>query len=432
MSMASKQYAALAFDAYYKPPETGEKSKPVAIGGASYKRLSYMDSPSGYQGILYQRLDTNELIVAHRGTEPRRELISDGLLADGGMVATRHNTQAADAIEFTQHALEYAKKISKDGKVPEVTVAGHSLGGTLAQVTAHHFDLEGETFNAYGAVSLHRRISEGGHDLVNHVMAGDPVSAASQHYGQVRLYATHQEIATLQRAGYDHHHGGLNVRNPLSAASGLVMASHSMNNLLPEDEQGKPHHAVLEDPAARQLAQHHAPMIARYRDDVASLRLGMTLGARGWGGLLQDGIEALRGPLAPGAGRDSIGVPTWSEHMQRLHDPKAHGAASQDQGWHVPLRVSGESLQSAPAAPVSLHDDPAAFLDRMLAAAQSGDRTTFRQMTQALANEEPGRALRAQAIATVDQQQAAQQALQAQQQADRQQQEMGRDTARAR
>jgi putative lipase involved disintegration of autophagic bodies len=41
---------------------------------------------------------------------------------------------------------------------PQVTVTGHSLGGALAQITSHHFNVKGETFNAYGAVSLSYRI----------------------------------------------------------------------------------------------------------------------------------------------------------------------------------------------------------------------------------------------------------------------------------
>ncbi|KGE50277.1 DUF6792 domain-containing protein, partial [Xanthomonas axonopodis] len=158
MSMTSQQYAALAYDVYSAPKEVGPNSKPVDIGGAPYQRLAYVDRPSGYQGILYKRMDTGELVVAHRGTEFDSQMLRDGLAADGGMVVTRHNAQVADAIEFTKHALEYAEKIGKGSKVPHVTVTGHSLGGDLAQVTAHHYGLQGETFNAYGAVSLDRRI----------------------------------------------------------------------------------------------------------------------------------------------------------------------------------------------------------------------------------------------------------------------------------
>ncbi|MCW0392237.1 MULTISPECIES: hypothetical protein [Xanthomonas] len=339
MSMTTSQYAALANDVYKKPPETGERSKPVDIGGVSYKRLSYMDSASGYQGILYQRLDTKELIVAHRGSEFDRQPWRDGLVADGGMVATRHNAQAADAIEFTRHALETAKQIGQYTNAHDVTVVGHSLGGGLAEITAHHFGLKGETFNGYGAVSLDRRIPEGGNAVINHVMAGDPVSAASRHYGQVRVYATEQEIAALERTGYDDQGSGL--RNPISAAKGLVTDSHTIYNFLPTDKEGRPKHSVLEDATAQHLAQRHAPMIERYRDDIATLRMGVTLGARGWGGLLQDGVAELRGPLAPGAGRESIGVPNWSEHMQRLQMPRME--SGEPQGWRAPQKVPEQS-----------------------------------------------------------------------------------------
>ena len=431
MSLTSQQYAALADDVYKTPREVGERSKPAIIGGVSYKRLEYVDSPSGYQGIIYQRVDTGEIVVAHRGSEFLRQPLQDGALADGGMVVTRHNAQAADAIELTRHAMNMAENQAKrGGHRPEVTVTGHSLGGGLTQITAHHFGLKGETFNAYGAFSLDRRIPEGGHDVINHVMAGDPVSAASRHYGEVRVYATPKEIATLEQDGYDNSRSGLDARNPVAAAVGLG-DSHRMRNFLPVDSHDRLDRSVLEDPAAQQLAQQYAPMINKYRGDVASLRTGVTLGARGWQGLVVDGINELRGPLPPGTGRNIIGVPSWPEHMQQLHDTQQHSTAPQS--WQTPLKVP-EGAAAQPKAHASLDEDPGAFLDRMLAAAQSGDRTAFRQMTQELANAEPGRALRAEAIETVNQQehQAAQQALQTQrQQADTQQQETPRIAARS-
>src|SRR3546814_18021828 len=120
------------------------------------------------------------------------------------MVFGQVNSQAADAIEFTREALREAQKFSieRGGSPPEVTVTGHSLGGTLAQITAHHFDLRGETFNAYGAASLGYRIPEGGDRVRNHVMAADVVSAASPPYGQVRVYAKTRDIAQPPLRGY--------------------------------------------------------------------------------------------------------------------------------------------------------------------------------------------------------------------------------------
>ncbi|KHM90114.1 hypothetical protein OR60_22825, partial [Xanthomonas vesicatoria] len=219
-------------------------SDPVNIGGDLYKRLKYVDSPSGYQGIVYQRVDTKEIIVAHRGTETERQLKEDGLYTDGGMVTLRHNNQAAEAIELTKYALNYAHELGQGGKTPEVTVTGYSLGGDLAQVTAHHYGLKGETFNAYGAVSLDRRIPEGGSDVINHVMAGDAVGAASKHYGQVKIYATPQEVAALQNAGYANDRSLLDDRNP--AVAKPLGDSHRMHNFLPVDANGNPDRSVLE------------------------------------------------------------------------------------------------------------------------------------------------------------------------------------------
>ncbi|PPU76832.1 lipase [Xanthomonas cucurbitae] len=436
MSLTSQEYAALAYDAYQKPDKVGPTSPIVDIGGIAFRRLDYVDRPSGYQGVIYERVDTREMVVVHRGSEFDRQPILDGALADGGMVATRHNAQVADAIAFTRGALEYAeqKHVSTGLPTPDVTVAGHSLGGNLAQVTAHHFKLKGQTFDAYGAVSLDRRIPEGGGDVINHVMAGDAVSAASRHYGQVQVYATAHEIAILKAADYVNDAGALDARDPVSAAVKLG-ESHRMHNFLPVDGAGKLDTSVLEDPSTQQLARQYAPMIGKYRDDVETLRAGVTLYSRGIPGLVHDGIDHLRGPLEPGAGRREMDAPSWGQQMQQFQQDRERSHAPQT--WQVPLKQDTQDVRAASSTqgrPPTLQDDPGAFLDRMLAAARSGDRDEFRQMTQVLANEPPGRALRAEAVETVNQQeqQAVQQAMQAQrQQAELQQQETMRVGARS-
>ncbi|MGK9142368.1 lipase [Xanthomonas euvesicatoria] len=440
MSLTSQQYAALTRDGYDKPEDTGERSAVVNIGGLPVRRLQYVDKPSGYQGVIYERADTREIVVVHRGSEFDRQPLLDGALADGGMVATRHNAQVADAITFTQRALKYAeqKHLSTGLPIPDVTVAGHSLGGNLAQVTAHHFGLKGQTFDAYGAVSLDRRIPEGGSDVINHVMAGDAVSAASRHYGQVKVYAIPQEIAVLKAADYVNDRSALDARDPLSAAVRLG-ESHRMHNFLPVDGAGKADTSVLEDPSTQQLARRYAPMIEKYRGDIETLRSGLTVYSRGIPGLARDGVDHLRGPLEPGTGRREMDAPTWQQQMQQFQHDRERSHVPQ--AWQVPLKGEAQGTHDARAmSPThsgnmpSLKDDPSAFLDRMLAAAQSGDRDQFRQMTQSLANEPHGRALHAEAVETVNQQeqQAARQAMQAQrQQAESQQQETMRIGARS-
>ena len=199
-----------------------------------------MGSRSGYQGAIYQRVDTGEIVVAHRGTEFDRELVKDGVLADGGMVAARTNSQMEDAIELTQRALNRAKdpeNLSRYGHTPEVTVTGHSLGGVLAQITAYKFGLHGETFNAFGAASLGHGIPEGGGQVVNHVKASDLVSAASKHFGQVRQYASVEEVRAVGGlGGYDNDRDALDIRSQ-ALAIGLPLGAHRMHHFTNRDGQ---------------------------------------------------------------------------------------------------------------------------------------------------------------------------------------------------
>ena len=196
MSMGSQQYAYLA-DHSYGRNEKGElvdlKSlvgKTANIGGEDYKVLHYADERSGYQGAIYQHVGSGDIVVAHRGTEFDRQTMADLVKADGLMMFSRYNPQADDAIALSAEAVKLAREIAEDGgRAPRITHTGHSLGGTLAQISGHYYGHGGETFNAYGAASLNirnpatgefYRLPEGGNAFVNHVMAADMVSAASR------------------------------------------------------------------------------------------------------------------------------------------------------------------------------------------------------------------------------------------------------------
>lgn len=331
MGLTPQQYAYLADHSYDRGGQMQDLlNKDVVIGGERYRVIDHVDNPrTGYQGTVYQHEASGAVVAAHRGTEFGREAFRDGVVADGGMVFARTNSQAADAVELTRRAVEYAERQGREpGRtVPEVTVTGHSLGGTLAQVSAHHFDLRGETFNAYGAASLDRRIPEGGDRVTNHVMAVDAVSSASPHYGQVRIYATAQEIETLHRTGYhDNMLRDLLQRDMPLTASVVSADSHSMHNFLPVDGEGRADRSALSDPQARGLAEDHRGIIADYRDDVGDLRRSVTVAARGPLGLVLDGIDRVRGPLAPGEpAAQEVRRPTGSP--QATPDPSVTSTA---------------------------------------------------------------------------------------------------------
>lgn len=325
MSTTSQQYAGLADKSYsdeYRPGIYPPDEAPgFSYEGIEYKVLEHASNArNGYQGMIFQRVDTGEIIVAHRGTE---EIIKDGALTDGAMLLSRVNPQVPDAIELTERAILYAERSARDfgGHAPEVTVTGHSLGGTLAQITAHHFGLRGETFNAYGAASLGYSIDKGGDNILNHVMAGDTVSAASPHFGQVRVYASASEIAALHNCGYANDRNPLDPRAP-GVAIGVLAGSHRMHHFLNEDGEGKRDRSALSDPAARQLAEVFDPMIDKFRGDVAAGRSIATVVARGPYGNALDTLGELRGSLPAGepAARAERSAVAETAATQRLAD----------------------------------------------------------------------------------------------------------------
>lgn len=278
--------ANLAQDAYaarYPKP----RGQDVTLDGVTYRVLEHVERSNGYAGTIYQRVDTDQIIVAHRGTEGMR----DGL-TDAGMVISRFNDQLGDANALTEKALAYAKDASnKDHRQIEVTTVGHSLGGTLAQATAHKYQLKGEAFNPYGAANMGLHISPGGHDFHNHVMATDSVSSAARHYGDVTVYAKSGDIQRLNAAGYfntklDVLHGTSNAL----VVAGSSLGAHSVSNFSNIDDKGQPHATVL-NPQCRELAQQNSVSIRHYRDDVYAARSALHFGLDG------NPIEKIKGAI---------------------------------------------------------------------------------------------------------------------------------------
>lgn len=390
MPLTSQQYADLAAFSYSEDHRVGVRrpgeEKPVLIGGISYNILEHADNPrNGYQGFMLQRVDTGQIVVAHRGTE---QIFKDGVVVDGAMVLSRANLQAGDAISLTQRAIDMSQEIGRvKGRAPEVTVTGHSLGGTLAQVTAHHFNLRGETFNAYGSASLDRRIPDGGNTVVNHVMSADTVSAASPHFGQVRVYAAPRELEVLMQSGYENNRSTvLDQRAPLLAV-GRTFGSHSMHNFTNKDGDGRPDRSILADPGAQQLAAQFDPMIDKYRNDVALMRTGITAAARGPLGAIEDAVDRIRGPLDPGepARREQRPAPTPVPQQPKPSAPQAYDSPLFGPGALQDFREYVPKPQVGPQTPLraqflndSMHPD-APMYQSILRHVQAEDRKRGRE-----------------------------------------------------
>jgi len=267
MTLSSTDYALLAQDSYQDPV----LNKPKILGNATYEAIDVADNPrTGFQATAYRRMDTGEIVIAYRGTEFDREPVHDGGV-DAGMVLTGVNAQTHDSVAFTERVLERAKLDADLHHKPlQVTVTGHSLGGTLAEINADRFGLNGETFNAYGAAGLLQGVPAGGNQVIDHVRAGDLVSAASDHFGEVRIYAAQQDIDTLSKAGYRDDSGILSPRNPIKATD---FGAHAIDNFVPESKLlGQ----SIINPESQARYRAHEGMVDRYRNDVMDIRKGLS------------------------------------------------------------------------------------------------------------------------------------------------------------
>ncbi len=264
--LTKQQYADLAADAYENRVVT-PPNKTLVVGGNHYKVLAVHNNPkTDYQGAVYQDVRTNEIIVAHRGTESMIDA-----KVDLKMVLDRVNIQAEDAAKLTRMALREADDFSKNNQNqlrPKITQVGHSLGGALAQIQSYHFNHEGITFNAYGAAAL-KDIPEGGNRVVNYARASDAVSAAAPHYGKVIILAKQSELTLLWTQGYNN---SINMPPVNTAASALVnLGAHSISNFTGSD-------SILSErnyQPALELAQRNRTMIEDYREDVKFIRSGI-------------------------------------------------------------------------------------------------------------------------------------------------------------
>ncbi|UNE63448.1 hypothetical protein [Xanthomonas oryzae] len=107
-------------------------------------------------------------------------------------------TPAADAFTAQMIATAAAQGIPKS----QVYVAGHSLGGAVAEIEAAAHGLRGATFNAFGAAEMINGSPRPGFQLTNSRMAGDLVSAASPHVGEVVSLASKEDIQSLRAGRY--------------------------------------------------------------------------------------------------------------------------------------------------------------------------------------------------------------------------------------
>lgn len=107
---------------------------------------------TGYAAIAYQG-PNGEIVITHRGSDPMTEILDknsignsrkDWLESNRAILEGRVPPQFNDADEFTKNIY------NQFGETVEISHTGHSLGGALAQLTAHKYDSNAVTFDNPG------------------------------------------------------------------------------------------------------------------------------------------------------------------------------------------------------------------------------------------------------------------------------------------
>jgi hypothetical protein len=104
------------------------------------------DNDVGYYGVAFRDNATGEIVIANRGTEM---LTSQDWSSNFQMAVN----QLPDQYLFAEQFLDQVVDAYSNAGV-SITITGHSLGGSLAQLLAAETGLSATTFNAYGTKDL--------------------------------------------------------------------------------------------------------------------------------------------------------------------------------------------------------------------------------------------------------------------------------------
>jgi hypothetical protein len=323
MSTPWNEKAGLAADAY----TDRAKNESVLIHGVRYAVLdSVSSSATGFQATAYLDVDQGKVGIMYRGTEAMGDGFRDDQV-DLEMVRSQLNAQMPEAEAFTLKVLAEAKELEPRYRHPvEVTVGGHSLGGTLAEVMGYRHGLGGEAFNGYGSVDLAYGVPEGQPEnappFINHVKATDIVSAASRHYGAVKIYATEQDVADLKEGRY------LDAPDPRHPANPMIagkLGAHFISNFAPEPGKGE---SIL-TPANEARYEQHGAAFDHFRHDVFTSRVALhdllnhenqDANKAHLAGQLDDAVDVARYKLAVRGLEYATGLDVARERMEGIGD----------------------------------------------------------------------------------------------------------------
>ena len=128
----------------------------------------------GFAAIAYKNKTTNEIIIAYRGTDSMGDIV----ISDVQIALKDVPQQASKAVKF----YERVKEMYPDS---EISLTGHSLGGSLAHYVSAAKGVTAVTFNAPAV-----KLPKGGDTskIVNYVNLNDYIGCYGDHKAETRYY----------------------------------------------------------------------------------------------------------------------------------------------------------------------------------------------------------------------------------------------------
>ncbi len=111
---------------------------------APNEQKGYQDK-TGYQGIAFIHKEKKQIVIAHRGTKNKKSIVADLAMLHGAIP----DQYLEGAKIFTKNIIE---QYSKEGYI--ISHTGHSLGGSLAALSAYETRLSATIFDPYGVQKL--------------------------------------------------------------------------------------------------------------------------------------------------------------------------------------------------------------------------------------------------------------------------------------
>lgn len=354
MSLPPEQYAFLA-SKIYGPLKVDEELK----SDTRKYQVHYISPPSAtnYRGAVVEDLESKELIVLNKGTDPAS--IHD-ILADVGMGAMGAPTQWPEAAATVREALAIAKR----EHIPpsSISATGHSLGGALTQLQAAAFGVHAETFNSYGAAAMARRleldVSAAQHHVVNHRMYHDPVSTLATSIGR-----------TIDYMDANDHRLHASKGTHLIQETGAILAGHGIGNFWDKENN---------QPGSIFAHNYMLDMLEQQRPAHERLPPGMPLNTT-LGDLLGDARQPQHTPdtLRP-PGRDAS-MDAWCDHLYAAlatgDDRTFRQALDRLPDSDISQQLQGQALQR-----VEMQDQQAA-LEQQLQQSQQEAQSLAQQMS---------------------------------------------------